>query len=176
MVHEKEPVLPLGNFLFPRIFQAFRIAIRPTNLLIALAALTILCLTGRIMDLSRTVVVDPGFAGTAAAVPPGATSEIRRPRGTTELDLYLLPDTTLTKNFIESRKGFIESKEAARAGVFTASFAASRTVRRPWPGRSDGTPSTASSFSRSPSSFSRWREFPSAAVRRCNSRGPKDPA
>jgi hypothetical protein len=125
MVHEKEPVRathasPLrGNFLFPRIFQAFRIAIRPSNLVIALAALTILCLTGRIMDLSRTVVVDPGFAGAAVAVSPGAASEIRPPRGATELDLYLLPDTALTKNFIESRKGSIESKEAARAGVFT---------------------------------------------------------
>src|SRR5512143_138429 len=65
MVHEKEPVLPLGNFLFPRIFQAFRIAIRPSNLAIAFGALTILCLAGRIMDLNRTVVVDPGFAGAA---------------------------------------------------------------------------------------------------------------
>jgi hypothetical protein len=129
MVHEKEPVLPLGNFLFPRIFQAFHIAIRPSNLVLAFAALTILCLTGRIMDLSRTVVVDPGFAraaqrdasrpGAAAASSPGTSREIRPGRGVTELDLYLLPDTALTKNFIESRKGFIESKEAARTGVFT---------------------------------------------------------
>jgi hypothetical protein len=129
MVHEKEPVLPLGSFLFPRIFQAFRIAIRPSNLLIAFAALAIICLTGGIMDLHRTVVVDPGFAGTAqrdtvrpgtaAALPPGRSPEIRKGRGVTELDLYLLPDTTLTKNFIESRKGFIESREAARTGVFT---------------------------------------------------------
>ncbi len=129
MVHEKEPILPLGNFLFPRIFQAFHIAIRPSNLGIAFAALTILCLTGRIMDLSRTVVVDPGFAGaasrdtvrpgTATTATPGTSPEIRPPRGVTELDLYLLPDATLTKNFIESRKGFIESKDAARTGVFT---------------------------------------------------------
>ena len=129
MVHEKEPVLPLGNFLFPRIFQTFRIAIRPSNLAIAFAALTILCVTGRIMDLSRTVVVDPGFAGavprdmrrpgTATTVTPGTAPEIRQPRGITELDLYLLPDATLTKNFIESRKGFFESQETARTGVFT---------------------------------------------------------
>lgn len=129
MVHEKEPVLPLGNFLFPRIFRAFHIAIRPSNLALAFAALTILCLTGRIMDLSRTVVADPGFAGTAqrdplrpgaaSALTPGTSPEIRKARGVTELDLYLLPDTTLTRNFIESRKGFIESKEAARTGVFT---------------------------------------------------------
>jgi len=129
MVHEKEPVLPRGNFLFPKVFQAFRIAIRPSNLVIAFGALTILCLTGAIMDLSRTVVVAPGFAtaaprdmlrpGTAAAPTRGTSPEIRKPRGVTELDLYLLPDTTLTKNFIESRKGFVESKEAERAGVFT---------------------------------------------------------
>jgi hypothetical protein len=115
MVHEKEPVLPLGNFLFPRIFQAFHIAIRPSNLVIAFAAVTILCLTGWIMDLSRTVVADPGFAGAATGTPP----QIRPARGVTELDLYLLPDATLTKNFIESRKGFIESKDATRTGVFT---------------------------------------------------------
>jgi hypothetical protein len=129
MVHEKEPVLPLGNFLFPRIFQAFHIAVRPTNLVIAWAALTILCLTGRIMDFSRTVVADPGFVtaaphdtlrpGTATTATSGTSPEIRRTRGVTELDLYLLPDATLTKNFIESRKGFTEAKEAARTGVFT---------------------------------------------------------
>ncbi len=119
MVHEKEPILPLGNFLFPKVFQAFRIAIRPSNLVIAFAALTILCGAGRIMDLSRTVVAAPGFTGAAATLPPGTSPAVRQPRGVTELDLYLLPDTTLTKNFIESRKGFIESKEAARTGVFT---------------------------------------------------------
>jgi len=129
MVHEKEPVLPLGNLLFPRIFQAFHIAVRPTNLVIAWAAVTVLCLTGRIMDLNRTVVVDPGFAGaaprdtlrpgTASAPTSGTSPEIRRTRGVTELDLYLLPDATLTKNFIESRKGFTESKEGVRTGVFT---------------------------------------------------------
>ncbi len=129
MIHEKEPVLPLGNFLFPRIFQAFRIAVRPSNLVIAFAALMILGLTGRIMDLSRTVVVDPGFAGAALrdTARPGTTStaasgtspQIRPARGVTELDLYLLPDATLTKNFIESRREFGASKDAARTGVFT---------------------------------------------------------
>jgi hypothetical protein len=123
MVHSKEPVLPLGNFLFPRIFQAFGIAIRPSNLVIAFGALTILCLTGAIMDLSRTVVVDPGFVGAAPRdrLPPGTPGpapETRPARGVTELDLYLLPDKTLTQNFIESRKGSVESREATRAGVF----------------------------------------------------------
>lgn len=129
MVHTKEPVLPLGNFLFPRIFQAFQIAIRPSNLAIAFVALALVCLTGWIMDWSRTVVVDPAFAGAAphdtapeAAAPAasGPAPETRRARGVTELDLYLLQDATLTKNFIESRRGFIASKEAARTGVFTA--------------------------------------------------------
>jgi hypothetical protein len=129
MVHEKEPVLPLGNFLFPRIFQAFSIAIRPSNLAIAFGAVTILCLAGRLMDLNRTVVVDPGFAGAAlrdtarpgsASTPTAGTPRESRPaRGVTELDLYLLPDAAMTKNFIESRRGFVESKDAARTGVFT---------------------------------------------------------
>ena len=207
MVREKEPVLPLGNFLFPRIFQAFRIAIRSSNLVMAFGALTVLCLTGALMDLSRTVVVDPGFAGaaqrdrlrpgSAATVPPGTSPEIRPARGVTELDLYLLPDTTLTKNFIESRKGFVASKEAARAGVFTTlwrfgdqefhhalyailSWNVPGLVRSithcakalVWAFRWHTL--TASSFSRLLSSFCRWPELPSAAARRCNSRVPKD--
>ncbi len=119
MVHEKEPVLPLGNFLFPKVFQAFRIAIRPANLVMAFAALTILCLTGRIMDLSRTVVAYPDFTGAAATVAPGTSPALRPPDGITELDLYLLPDTAPTKKFIELRKRFIESQETTRIGVFT---------------------------------------------------------
>ncbi len=59
MHEDKEPVLPLGSFLFPRIFQAFRMAIQPTKLLLAFLALTAVCLTGRVMDLNKTVVVAP---------------------------------------------------------------------------------------------------------------------
>lgn len=59
MHEDKEPVLPLGSFLFPRIFQTFRMAIQPTKLLLAFLALAAICLTGRVMDLHKTVVVAP---------------------------------------------------------------------------------------------------------------------
>ncbi len=73
MVEEKEPVSPFGGFLFPRIFQAFRMAIQPTKLILALLAVATICLAGRIMDVSQTVVVKPGD-------------------GTTELDEYVDPN------------------------------------------------------------------------------------
>ena len=38
MVDEKGSVLPLGSFLFPKIFQAFRMSIQPTKLILALLA------------------------------------------------------------------------------------------------------------------------------------------
>jgi len=107
MVDEKS-VLPLGSFLFPRIFQAFRMAIGPSKVSIAFAALTIICLTGWIMDLSRTVVT----SSYAVALPRGASTEIRRNGDATELDIYLLPGASL-KNFIESRQ-----TTDNRAGVF----------------------------------------------------------
>ena len=66
----KEPVLPFGSFLFPRIFQAFRISIQPTKLILAFMALATICLAGRIMD-----VVSP--------------SVVIRPDGITELDEYV---------------------------------------------------------------------------------------
>ncbi len=59
MREDKEPVLSLGSCLFPRVFQAFRIAVQPTKLLLAFLALTAVCLTGRLMDLNATVVVAP---------------------------------------------------------------------------------------------------------------------
>lgn len=60
MANGIERTLPLDNFLFPRIFQAFRMSIQPTKLIIALCALALICLTGRIMDLAgRSVDVTP---------------------------------------------------------------------------------------------------------------------
>jgi len=72
MANGKERILPLDSLLFPRIFQAFRISIQPTKLIIALCALALICLTGWIMDLaSQSVVVAPDR--------------------TTELDVYARP-------------------------------------------------------------------------------------
>ncbi len=58
-----KPLEILDNFLFPKIFQAFRMAIRPTKLLIAFFALAIICLAGWLMDFSKTVVVTPVAQG-----------------------------------------------------------------------------------------------------------------
>ncbi len=106
MVEEK-PVLPLNGFLFPRIFQAFRLAIQPSKLAIAFVAVTIICLTGWIMDLSRTVVK----GSYATASPRGATREYK---DATELDIYRMPNASL-QNFIESRR-----ETGDRTGVFAA--------------------------------------------------------
>jgi len=62
MTNGKGRTLPLDSFLFPRIFQAFRISIQPTKLIIALCALAIIFLTGWVMDLASqsVVIVNPG--------------------------------------------------------------------------------------------------------------------
>jgi len=96
MANGKERTLPLDSFLFPRIFQAFRISIQPTKLTIALCALAILALTGWIMDLASRSVV------------------IVSPSGATELNVYVAsvldPDTRIVP-FADTGK---------RTGVFVA--------------------------------------------------------
>lgn len=57
MVDETGPVFPFGGVLFPNIFRSFRMAIQPSRLIIAFAAVTAICLTGWLMDLGRTVVL-----------------------------------------------------------------------------------------------------------------------
>ncbi|UCD49071.1 MAG: hypothetical protein JSW27_16240 [Phycisphaerales bacterium] len=69
MVEDREPVLPFGSFLFPRVFRAFRMSIQPTKLILAFLAITAVCVTGRVMDFNKTVGVVPN--------------------GTTELDAYV---------------------------------------------------------------------------------------
>ncbi len=63
MGSEKELPKVFDNLLFPKIFQTFRMAIQPSKLIIAFASLTIICLSGWIMDLSRTVVTVPRTNG-----------------------------------------------------------------------------------------------------------------
>jgi hypothetical protein len=58
MPREKESPQALNNFLFPKIFQTFRIAIYHNNLIIAFLAVAIICLAGWIMD--HIVVATPG--------------------------------------------------------------------------------------------------------------------
>lgn len=93
MHEDKEPVLLFASFLFPRIFQAFRMAIQPTKLLLAFSALAAICLTGRLMDLNKTVVVAPS--------------------GMTELDEYVSPSPQVDEHI----RLFSETGE--RTGVFT---------------------------------------------------------
>lgn len=59
MVEDREPILPFGSFLFPKIFRAFRMSIQPTKLILAFLALAAVCLTGHMMDFHKTVVVAP---------------------------------------------------------------------------------------------------------------------
>jgi hypothetical protein len=95
MANGKERIYPLDNFLFPKIFQAFRMSIQPTKLIIALGALAVICLTGWIMDLaSQSVVVAPG--------------------GLTELDTYVRP-------IMEPHGRIVPFPDAGmRTGVFAA--------------------------------------------------------
>ena len=115
MVNEK-PVLPLGSFLFPKIFQAFRMAIQPSKLALAFAAVTIICVAGGIMDSRRTVIVALDYA---SPVPHGTAVGVAKSQSITELDVYLQSDARQRNNFIESRKAFTGPAGASRAGVFS---------------------------------------------------------
>ncbi len=87
----------LDNFLFPKIFQTFRMAIQPSKLIIAFSALAIICLAGWIMDFTNTVVVMN--AGTQGQI--------------TELEFYISNPEQL-QSFIEAYE-----KKGYRAGVFS---------------------------------------------------------
>ncbi len=111
MVDEKEPVLPLGSFLFPQIFRSFRMAIQPSKLLLAFAALAVICVAGWVMDLNPTVAVMD-----APAVRPGSDFGVQpAPADTgliTELDVYVSPGDS-DANVIALRQ-----TANARTGVF----------------------------------------------------------
>ncbi|HUV65135.1 MAG TPA: hypothetical protein VMW24_14655 [Sedimentisphaerales bacterium] len=57
MVGGRESSQLLDGLLFPGIFQAFRMSIQPTKLIITSCALAVICLAGWIMDFSKTVPV-----------------------------------------------------------------------------------------------------------------------
>lgn len=54
MTNEKETTQWYENFLFPKVFQTFRIAIQPSKLVIAFLAVAVICVAGQIMDLIYT--------------------------------------------------------------------------------------------------------------------------
>ncbi len=103
MLEEKGPVVPLSSFLFPRIFQAFRLSLRPSKLVIAFLALTAVCLTGWIMDFSRTVGVADRYA------PAGMPPTLQQP---TELDVYIATPGAVP-DFVASMRA-----QGYRTGVF----------------------------------------------------------
>jgi hypothetical protein len=109
MVEEKEPGLPLGSFLFPRIFQAFRLSLRPSKLALAFLALSAICLAGWIMDFSRTVAMADRY--TLAHVPLASALPAEFAQAT-ELDVYI-PAAAAVPDFIESMR-----PEGRRTGVF----------------------------------------------------------
>ena len=93
------------NCLFPRIFQSFRMAIQPSKLIIAFAAMATICLAGWIMDFSKTVVAAKEAQGRS-----------------TELLIYMAGPDRL-KPYIENYE-----KTGERTGVFSElwKFTASR--------------------------------------------------
>ncbi len=58
MVSGTEPSRLFDDLLFPKVFQAFRLSIQPTKLIIAFLAVAVICLAGWVMDFSQTVVTD----------------------------------------------------------------------------------------------------------------------
>ncbi|TKJ33216.1 MAG: hypothetical protein CEE38_21420 [Planctomycetes bacterium B3_Pla] len=58
MVSGTEPFRLFDDLLFPKVFQAFRLSIQPTKLIIAFLAVAVICLAGWVMDFSQTVVTD----------------------------------------------------------------------------------------------------------------------
>ena len=105
MGSEKELSQVFDNFLFPKIFQAFRIAIQPNKLIIAFSALAVICLAGWIMDFSKTVVTTPGTQGKI-----------------TELQIYMA-NPNQVQSYIEDNR-----ENGDRTGVFSTlwHFAAAR--------------------------------------------------
>jgi hypothetical protein len=51
----------LEGLLFPKIFKSFRMAIQPSKMAIAFAAVAVLCVLGRVMDTNKTVPTAPGL-------------------------------------------------------------------------------------------------------------------
>jgi hypothetical protein len=56
MGKEQQSIQIFGNCLFPKVFKSFRMAIQPSKLIIAFAAMATICLAGWIMDFSKPVV------------------------------------------------------------------------------------------------------------------------
>ncbi len=93
MVSGKETSKFTDELLFPKIFQAFRMAIQPTKFIITFSALAIISLSGWLMDFSKTVCIAENSAGETV---------------TTELQIYMMnPEQvdTFIENYKETSRG-----------------------------------------------------------------------
>ena len=109
MNNDQKALQFFDNFLFPKIFQSFRMSIQPSKLIIAFLALTVICLAGWIMDVStKSVIVSPD-------------KQMNR-QGKTELQVYLSA-TEQIESHIKKYK-----KKGEREGVFSTlwSFASTK--------------------------------------------------
>ena len=96
----KKPSLQLSDsILFPKLFQAFRIAVGPGKVMVALSGLIAICLAGYVMDFSSTVVVAPAVEGSGS-----------------ELDVYIASSSP-AQAVVEFRKEY--EAEGSRTGVFS---------------------------------------------------------
>lgn len=99
MVSEKQSLQLSDNFMFPKLFQSFRIAVAPGKLTVALLGLIAISLAGYVMDFSATVVVGPEAEGAVS-----------------ELDVYMASSSP-DKDVLEFQKKY-EAK-GSRTGVFS---------------------------------------------------------
>ncbi len=77
MGNENESSQLLDKFLFPKVFQTFRMAIQPTKLMIALLAVAIICLAGWLMDFSKTVVKSSRHGVTELEIYAGSPDQLQ---------------------------------------------------------------------------------------------------
>ena len=98
MANQNESPQLLVNFLFPKVFQSFRMAVQPSKLFIAFLAVAALYVAGSIMDLSKPVVVTRDKEG-----------KIRE----TELQVYM-SDPDQLPSWLEGNKA-----RADRTGLFS---------------------------------------------------------
>ncbi len=77
MAGEEPQSQVFGGLLFTNIFQAFVMARQASKLFIAFVGLTVICIAGRLMDVSRTVVATPGTHGTVTELQTYMAAPVR---------------------------------------------------------------------------------------------------
>jgi len=99
------------NFVFPKIFNSFRMAVQPGKILVAFSALVILAVFGRVLDLSETVVTMPNLTvNRLGSVPQTNIFPTAYP---SELQCYLAEPRSV-KKFIQEY-----AQRGERVGLFS---------------------------------------------------------